>query len=520
MPSQGPAQMKPPPGHFYLAGRLFPRKKWWRDKNMRTLYFFIAVLIFTNTANGFDNSMMNGLQAISYWQDYFNHPSGPTLGLFNCVMSAGALSGLVPMPFIMDRLGRKPCLIIGAFFMILGIALQASAINFAMFIAARWILGFGDILVICTAPLLIAEIAPVQDRAILVTIAGANYQSGAFIAAWTTYGTLQIQSDWAWRAPSLIQGIFTILMIAVVPWIPESPRFYIAKDQPEKALKILAQYHANGDEQEEVVQLEFTEITTALAMEKNAQKSFSFLDFLRTPGNRKRLIMILSIGLFSQWSGNGLVSYYLTTIMNNIGIKSPQTQLGINGGLTTFSLILNIIFSFFVDKWGRRPINLISTIGMLLTFVIWTILSAIDAKQDNANPAYGKSIVFMIFFYNLWYNLKSGLIASYTTEILPYHMRAKGYTVMEYALYGALFFNQFVNATALNNIHWKYYIFYCCFLGFELVIVYFFYVETRYVPLEEIVKYFDGDDVAAVTNEEFEHGGKNAVIHVEESKAA
>lgn len=108
-------------------------------------------------------------------------------------MSAGALSGLIPMPFILDRLGRKPCLVIGAFFMLLGIALQSAAVNFAMFIAARWILGFGDILVICTAPLLIAEIAPVQDRAILVTIAGANYQSGAFIAAWTTYGTLQIK---------------------------------------------------------------------------------------------------------------------------------------------------------------------------------------------------------------------------------------------------------------------------------------------------------------------------------------
>lgn len=108
-------------------------------------------------------------------------------------MSAGALSGLIPMPFILDHLGRKPCLVIGAFFMLLGIALQSAAVNFAMFIAARWILGFGDILVICTAPLLIAEIAPVQDRAILVTIAGANYQSGAFIAAWTTYGTLQIQ---------------------------------------------------------------------------------------------------------------------------------------------------------------------------------------------------------------------------------------------------------------------------------------------------------------------------------------
>jgi hypothetical protein len=57
-------------------------------------------------------------------------------------------------------------------------------------------------------------------------------------------------------------------------------------------------------------------------------------------------------------------------------------------------------------------------------------------------------------------------------------------------------------------------------LGFELVVVYFFYVETRYVPLEEIVKYFDGDDVAAVTNDEFEHDPKRAVIHVDDNKAA
>lgn len=38
------------------------------------------------------------------------------------------------------------------------------------------------------------------------------------------------------------------------------------------------------------------------------------------------------------------------------------------------------------------------------------------------------------------------------------------------------------------------YIFYCCWLGCELAVVYFFYVETRNTPLEEIAKHFDGDD--------------------------
>ncbi len=71
------------------------------------------------------------------------------------------------------------------------------------------------------------------------------------------------------------------------------------------------------------------------------------------------------------------------------------------------------------------------------------------------------------------------MIASYTTEILPYNMRAKGFTVMEYALYGSLFFNQYANPVALENIAWRYYIFYCCFLAFELVVNWFIIVDTK-----------------------------------------
>jgi hypothetical protein len=56
--AQGYEPVKPPKGHFYLAGRLFPRVKWWKQRNMRVLYFYILILIATNTANGFDNSMM------------------------------------------------------------------------------------------------------------------------------------------------------------------------------------------------------------------------------------------------------------------------------------------------------------------------------------------------------------------------------------------------------------------------------------------------------------------------------
>lgn len=76
-----PVFEKPSKGHFRLAGKEFPRLKWWTVPKMRILYFYIFALIATNTNSGFNSSMMNGLQSLVYWQEYFNHPTGSILGM-------------------------------------------------------------------------------------------------------------------------------------------------------------------------------------------------------------------------------------------------------------------------------------------------------------------------------------------------------------------------------------------------------------------------------------------------------
>lgn len=192
-PTQKIIPVKPPKGHFFFAGQLFPRVPWWRRKNLRKLYFYIVILILSNTANGFDGSMMNGLQSLSYWQAYFGNPRGAMLGFFNSSMSLGSLIGLVFTPYLIDWKGRKIGVAIGCVIMLLAVGLQSGAQNLGMFLAARMIIGFGDTVVLNSAPLLIAEIAHPQDRAVLVTLCGASYHSGAFIASWTTYGTLRIK---------------------------------------------------------------------------------------------------------------------------------------------------------------------------------------------------------------------------------------------------------------------------------------------------------------------------------------
>lgn len=257
------------------------------------------------------------------------------------------------------------------------------------------------------------------------------------------------------------------------------------------ALKVLADVHANGNQDDEVVQLEMQEIKDTIKMEQEFEGN-GWTELLKTPGNRHRLIILLTVGFFSQWSGNGLVSYYINLVLTSVGITNSNTQLIINGVLQIVNAIVAIGQCFVVDRIGRRTLFLISTSGMLGCFIIWTICSAEFSIHGDAGA--GRAVIAFIFIYYVFYNMAySGLLIGYSVEILPYRIRAKGMTLMFLCVDIALFFNQYVNPIALKHIGWKYYIVYCVWLAVELATVWKFYIETRNTPLEEIAKHFDGD---------------------------
>jgi hypothetical protein len=99
----------------------------------------------------------------------------------------------------------------------------------------------------------------------------------------------------------------SVLQLTFIWFVPESPRWLISKGKNEQALRVLANAHASGDERDEVVQIEYNEIRQTLTLEKEFEGN-AWSELWRTPGNRHRLIILVSLGFFSQWSGNGLVS--------------------------------------------------------------------------------------------------------------------------------------------------------------------------------------------------------------------
>lgn len=212
------------------------------------------------------------------------------------------------------------------------------------------------------------------------------------------------QNDsWAWRIPSLLQGALPLVQVLFVFLLPESPRWLVLKGREEEARKVLVKYHAGGDNNSPLVDFEMREIVEQIEFDKR-NAGTSYMEFLKTPGNRHRLFLTLMVPTMMQLSGNGLVSYYLHLVLNSIGMTSSVQQLRINGGLMIFNWGTALASASFVEIAGRRKLFLFSMMGMLTSYVIWTILSAINQERDFKDSSLGKGVLTMIFIYYLSYN--------------------------------------------------------------------------------------------------------------------
>ncbi|KAJ8113391.1 hypothetical protein OPT61_g4468 [Boeremia exigua] len=471
------------------------RVDWKSDPGLRKLYFWAFIICIASATTGYDGSMLNNLRILKYWKEYFNDPKESTLGILTALYSIGAIASLPITPYIADNFGRKWAIAIGCVIMIVGAAIQAAAKNLNYFMGGRFLMGFGNSLAQLSSPLLLTELCHPQHRARVTAIYNCLWNVGAIICTWLTFGTKRIDSDWCWRVPALSQALPSVVQLAFIWFIPESPRWLISKERNKEALAILGKYHANGDINNPTVQFEYYEIKETLRLEFMYKRTSSYLDFFKTRGNRYRLMLLASLGLFSQWSGNGLVSYYATDVYDSIGITDADTQLGLNGGLTILSLIVSVSCALLCDRVGRRPLFIAATASMCVTFVMWTICSS--QQEAKESKAAGQAVIAMIWIFSVAYALAwSGLLIAYTVEILPFKIRAKGLMIMNLFIQVALTINQYVNPYGFEHLKptWKFYTIYAVWIFIELIFVVFFYVETKGPTLEEIAKIFDGDE--------------------------
>lgn len=237
-----------------------------------------------------------------------------------------------------------------------------------------------------------------------------------------TYGTQTYESEWSWRIPSIIQAALPLVQLCFIKWVPESPRWLIAQGREDEAANTLLRYHAGqalaGEEPTPLVTRELSEIVQTIQQEREAETT-GWSALVATPGNRKRTAIVICVGMFAQWNGIGVVSYYLTLVLNTVGITSTYDQTLINGLLQIFNFGAALSAAFLVDRLGRRTLFLWSCVGMLGSYIVWTACSAVNA--DTGSSAAGIVVVVCLFVYYFHYDIAwvSGRILGVPASLCP-----------------------------------------------------------------------------------------------------
>ncbi|KAI1088870.1 putative hexose carrier protein [Rostrohypoxylon terebratum] len=473
----------------------------WVPESTLTLSFLLLFCSTVQSATGgYDGSMLNGLNILPSYTDYFQLTPATT-GLNTASVFIGCTFGTLISGVLTDSWGRRPTIFWSSVFTLVGVVIQTAAQNIAMFVVGRIVLGFGSAISGVSSGVYLSEAFPSRWRTWGVGLLNDFYYVGALIAAGITLGTGQWQSTWAWRAPSLIQGIFSVLCIVILPFVPESPRWLVHEGYFDYARTSVAQTNTNGDLTDPVAIAIYKEILDALEWEKKEGRTMSPKEIFKTPVARKRLLIGMSAGPFSCIAGNIIASYYLNNELTMAGISDTNDQLKANVVLNVFCFVCSLAGSYLSGKAGRKPTAIVSqTLLIIFLFVIGGLTKLYGDNPSGASKSLVYGNVAVIFLFQGAYSLAwTPLLYLYPPE---YSIRANGLAFSALSLNLLACVLVYVMPIGLTNIGWKMYMINGSWDIVVLVLIIVFWIETKGRTLEEIDAIFDGEKHSSVPDVE------------------
>jgi MFS family permease len=225
------------------------------------------------------------------------------------------------------------------------------------------------------------------------------------------------------------------------------------------------------------------------------ERWWDYTSLIRTHANRWRLLQVVLMGIFGQFSGNGL-AYYITIIFEQLGVKTVAAQLGYNILYSVVCAIGAVSGALLADHMPRRRVLTIGPAIMASLLAIFVGLNSMVSKYVNVDEevpqplARGALAMYMLFGAVIAF-VYTPLQSLLPVEALSNSMRAKGLTVYTYTMGCMGFINMFLGPIGLYNIQYRYIAIFAAFDAFESVVWYFCGVESCGKTLEELDEVYE-----------------------------
>lgn len=428
-----------------------------REYNLIYIIGITLVATLGGLLFGYDTAVISGaekglegffLQAADFRYTKILHGITSSSALIGCVIG-GAVSG-----FFALRYGRRNSLRFASVLFFLS-ALGSCYPEFLFFPFGepsldllmafnlyRVLGGIGVGLASAVVPMYIAEIAPSSIRGTLVSCNQFAIIFGMLVVYFVNYlilgdhtnpvidksaeGLLSVNpaSDpWTistgWRymfgSEACVATVFGILLF----FVPKTPRYLVLIGQNERALSVLTKVNGSEKAKEILNDIQSTS-------KEKTEKLFAY----------GALVVVIGIflSIFQQAIGINAVLYYSPRIFESAGAGDGMMQTVIMG---VVNIVFTVVAIVTVDKFGRKPLLIIGSIGMAIGAFSVAICDNFGVK--GLVPVVS-IIVYAAFFMMSWGPICWVLIS----EIFPNTIRGKAVAI---AVAAQWIFNYLVSST-------------------------------------------------------------------------
>ena len=387
-----------------------------------TIIFVAFVASLGGFLFGYDTAVISG--AVEYLQIYFNLSS---LMVGWAVSSAlvGCVLGSIFAAKLNEKYGRKKVMLLGAVCFGISAYFSAVPINFSVFVWARILGGCGVGLAASLVPLYLSEIAPSKIRGSL----GAFFQIAIAIGMLVVYfinykiasnSSLEwnVSNGWRWMFGSEL--IPAILFFILLFFIPESPRWLMAKGREKEAKTVLKRLNNVN-----IAEDEFISIKNSLEMEKKLKRKGTVLNI---KGIKKVIGLCVLMAFYQQVSGINVILYYTPTVLKSVSTDGGNSAY-FQSVLVGITMVIGaILASLTADKIGRKKIMVIGTFLM----TVFMLLMGHEIYSQNIS----RMALIYVMGYVLAFSCSAGpIVWLYIAEILPNSVRAKGAAIASFTVW-------------------------------------------------------------------------------------